>query len=152
MSTTTESPFSLTIKVGTNNDLLTGRADTAEEMLSRIEELRRLQSALNGASVVAAAPAPMQDVTQQALSTLAAGGITGTVTAAEPETITDQWGNQWTYNHPDAPDLPDGRGKYTLKKGISKAGKPYTGWFDPAKGPKPFPKGAVEAEAIFPKR
>ena len=47
--------------------------------------------------------------------------------------------------------LPDGRGRYARKKGKSKAGKVYTGWFDPAKGPKPFPKGEVEAEAIWSK-
>jgi hypothetical protein len=148
MSTTTESPFSLTIKVGSNNDLLTGRADTVEEMIARIEELQQLRRALDGAP----AAAPMQDATQQAVQTLAAGGITGTVIANEIETIKDKWNNEWTYNHPDAPDLPDGRGKYALKKGVGKTGKAYTGWFDPAKGPKPFAKGAVEADAIWPER
>ena len=63
----------------------------------------------------------------------------------------DRYGNEWTYGHPDAPALPDGRGKYAKKKGTSKAGKAYVGWFDPAKGPKPFAPGAVEAETIWAK-
>lgn len=70
---------------------------------------------------------------------------------ASIEVIKDRYGNEWTYGHPDAPELPDGRGKYAKKKGISKAGKAYTGWFDPAKGPKPFTPGAVEAETIWAK-
>ena len=50
VSNTTESPFSLTIKVGSNNDLLTGRADTKEEMTQRIADLRELAAAMQGAS------------------------------------------------------------------------------------------------------
>jgi hypothetical protein len=151
MSTTTESPFSLTVKVGRNNDLLTGRADTAEEMLVRVQQLKQIAASLQDVAQVQE-PAPVQDAVAQAISNLAAGGITGTVVPGELEVITDKWGSEWTYNHPDAPDLPDGRGKYARKKGTGKSGKPYTGWFDPAKGPKPFTRGAVEAETIWPQR
>ncbi len=54
------------------------------------------------------------------------------------EALKDRYGNEWTYGLPDAPPLPDGRGFYAKKRGISKAGKSYVGWFDPVKGPKPF--------------
>lgn len=72
--------------------------------------------------------------------------------AGSIEMVNDRYGNTWTYNRPDAPALPDGRGLYAHKSGLSKENKRYEGWFDPAKGPKPFPKGSVEAPAIWPKR
>lgn len=56
---------------------------------------------------------------------------------AQPEgvrTVTDRWGNQWTYGRPDAPVCA--HGTMVLKKGTSKAGKSYVGWFDPAGGPE----------------
>lgn len=65
------------------------------------------------------------------------------------EALKDRYGNEWTYGLPDAPPLPDGRGFYAKKRGISKAGKSYVGWFDPVKGPKPFSKGVAEAETIW---
>lgn len=65
------------------------------------------------------------------------------------EALKDRYGNEWTYGLPDAPPLPDGRGFYARKRGISKAGKSYVGWFDPVKGPKPFSKGVAEAETIW---
>lgn len=159
MSTTTESPFSYTIKVGRNNDLLTGRADDSTSMQQRIQEMHVLKSVIEGQP--AATPvAPASNEVDQAVANLQAGGITGTVVQQAPvpaqqqgiEEVVDKWGNVWTYGHPNAPALPDGRGMYASKKGISKAGSQYTGWFDPAKGPKAFPAGAVEAPPIFPKR
>lgn len=157
MSTTTESPFSYTIKVGRNNDLLTGRADDSASMQARIQEMHVLKSVIEGQPAPVAAPVNEVD---QAVANLQAAGLTGTVVQQAPvpatqqvlEEITDRWGNVWTYGHPDAPALPDGRGFYARKKGKSKAGSEYTGWFDPAKGPKPFPPGATEAPAQFPKR
>lgn len=159
MSTTTESPFSYTIKVGRNNDLLTGRADDSTQMQARIQEMHVLKSVIEGQPVAAPVVAELAAV-DQAVAYLQAGGITGTVVQQAPapiaqqsvEEIRDKWGNTWTYGHPDAPALPDGRGAYARKKGISKAGSEYTGWFDPAKGPKPFPTGVTEAPPIFPKR
>lgn len=161
MSTTTESPFSYTIKVGRNSDLLTGRADDAASMQARIQEMHALKQLIEGQPVPVAAPvaAPV-NVVDQAIANLEAGGLTGTVVQQAPvpaaqqalEEVTDRWGNVWTYGHPDAPALPDGRGNYARKRGTSKTGRTYTGWFDPAKGPKPFPPGAVEAETIWDKR
>lgn len=157
MSTsTTEAPFVV------SHNFCAVRANTVDELRERLTEFANDQSIASLISGFRAAvsnnPISMQDVAhvanpvQQAVSTLAAAGITGTVISGELETVTDKWGNEWTYNHPEAPDLPDGRGKYARKKGVGKTGKAYAGWFDPAKGPKPFAKGAVEAETIWPQR
>lgn len=53
------------------------------------------------------------------------------------EEVSDKWGKKFVYGHPDAPDLPGGRGKYILMEAKSKEGKPYKKWVDPLKGPKP---------------
>ena len=125
---TTESPFSLTIKVGPNNDLLTGRADTKEEMTQRIADLQNYGS-LQGSS--------QKDDTQAAVEALAGAGVATQVVeeATAIDTQVDEYGNEWTYGHPDAPDLPDGHDKYARKKRQNKAGRVYVGWFDPVKGP-----------------
>ena len=165
--TSTEASFSFTTKI--NGDLLTVRGDdypTFKRNLSDavlgldgiLEDIAALQAAghaIPAVNVVApAAPqqGPAPTTTIPAWPTPQPGppqpmGFQGGV-----EVVQDRYGNSWTYNHPDAPDLPDGRGKYAQKQGVSKDNKAYTGWFDPAKGPKPFAKGAVEAPAIWPKR
>lgn len=93
---------------------------------------------------VASAPSPIDLVTE----TFGATVISETAVApsfapvpppaqAQPEgvrTVTDRWGNQWTYGRPDAPVCA--HGTMVLKKGTSKAGKSYVGWFDPAGGPE----------------
>lgn len=61
----------------------------------------------------------------------------GTEIEPELETVADKWGKQFTYGHPDAPDLPGSRGKYILMEAKSKEGKAYKKWVDPLKGPKP---------------
>lgn len=131
-----------------NGDLINVYADTQEELekgLTSIQDLSTLISSvsqsLNGVARVIdiAKVAPAAPASEQAQP-----AATGAV-----ETVTDRYGNQWTYGLTEAPDLPDGRGKYAKKRGTSKAGKSYVGWFDPAKGPKPFKPGAVEAETIW---
>lgn len=162
MSTaTTEAPFVV------SHNFCAVRANTVEELRERLTEFANDASiaalisgfrnavsstpvAMQGVTQQAAQPAPV--TTQQAVENLAAGGITGTVVPQSLEEVADKWGNVWTYGHPDAPALPDGRGKYARKRGTSKAGSPYVGWFDPAKGPKPFPTGASEAPTIWDKR
>ena len=108
MSATTESPFSLTIKVGPNNDLLTGRADTAEEMLLRVQQLHQIASSMQGvAQTITQTVAPVQQAAptvEQAVQNLANGGITGTVVQSTPSGIEvrdDQWGNTYTRGNPD---------------------------------------------------
>ncbi len=148
----TEAPFSLTIKVGTNNDLLTGRASTAEEMAQRIQELRFLKELITGTTVVAEptveeAVANVQAVIPATVVEQPNAGVALSSTAAE--VVTDKYGAQYTYGLAEAPQLPDGRGTYVKKAWTSQKGKRLVAWVDPIKGPKPFPKGAVEAELIW---
>lgn len=150
----TESTFSYTGKLN-GQDLFTVRGNTIQEFNANLQ-----------AALLAVATA--NDLQMQLLSRSGQTNMDRAITAlqdagmlAEPvavsatpqaiEVVKDKYGNEWTYGHPDAPDLPDGRGKYAKKKGTSKAGKMYVGWFDPAKGPKPFKPGVAEAETIWTK-
>ena len=69
------------------------------------------------------------------------------VVAGGGDTVVDKYGNTWIYNLPEAPEC--GRGKMVLKHGKAQAtGKPYRGFYDPAKGPKwTGPKIPVESQA-----
>lgn len=146
-----ESTFSFTTKL--NGDLLTVRGDTvedfannAEDLISKLGVINELQEAVRAVAVAGAGlSAATPPLNTPVGGTQPAPADFGPVTQG-PEQLTDRWGNQWTYGLPDAPALPDGRGNYALKVGTTKAGKPYKAWFDPAKGPKPFTKGSVEAE------
>jgi len=157
----TESMFSYTGKLN-STDLFTVRGNSVSEFranlnaaVEAIAEAVQLQARLGRPL-----PAPTGNAytpnAEQAIQMLQDAGlnpqpvVAGT-TVQSIEVVKDKYGNEWTYGHPDAPDLPDGRGKYAKKKGVSKAGKSYVGWFDPAKGPKPFSPGAVEAETIWTK-
>jgi hypothetical protein len=157
----TESMFSYTGKLN-STDLFTVRGNSVSEFsanltaaVEAIASATALQQSLNnrsgGASggAFAASPAAVQVLQDAGLNPTPV--VQGAVTPQAIEVIMDRYGNEWTYGHPDAPALPDGRGKYAKKKGTSKAGKAYVGWFDPAKGPKPFTPGAVEAETIWAK-
>jgi hypothetical protein len=152
----TESMFSFTGKLN-GNDLFTVRGNSISEFkanltaaVEAITDAQGLQAMLlNRTNGGAYAPNM-----EQAIAGLQAAGLNPQPVSTTPqaiEVVKDKYGNEWTYGHPDAPDLPDGRGKYAKKKGVSKAGKAYVGWFDPAKGPKPFSPGAVEAETIWTK-
>jgi len=50
---------------------------------------------------------------------------------------------------PDAPDLPDGRGKYILKYVKLKDNSEKKVWVDPAEGPKPCKPGLEKAKQIW---
>ena len=151
----TESKFSYTGKLH-GTELFTVRGDSLAEFkanlagaVDAIAEATELQAS-RSRRVGQVAVTTQQDVVEVLQSQLGATVISETPTApAAIEVIKDRYGNEWTYGHPDAPALPDGRGRYAKKKGVSKAGKAYTGWFDPAKGPKPFTPGATEAETIW---
>ena len=150
----TESTFSYTGKLN-GQDLFTVRGNTIQEFNAN------LQSAL--LAIASATDLQMQLLSRtgqtsmdKAIQNLQEAGLVATPvtvpsTPQAIEVVKDKYGNEWTYGHPDAPDLPDGRGKYAKKKGVSKAGKAYVGWFDPAKGPKPFKPGVAEAETIWTK-
>lgn len=148
--------FSYTGKLN-GNDLFTVRGNSVSEFkanlnaaLEAISDAQGLHAMLLNRTTGGAYAPNME----QAIAGLQAAGLNPQPVATTPqaiEVVKDKYGNEWTYGHPDAPDLPDGRGKYAKKKGVSKAGKAYVGWFDPAKGPKPFSPGAVEAETIWTK-
>lgn len=157
----TESMFSYTGKLN-STDLFTVRGNSVAEFkanlnaaVEAIAEAVQLQARLGRPL-----PAPTGNAytpnAEQAIQMLQDAGLNPQPVAAGTapqsiEVVKDKYGNEWTYGHPDAPDLPDGRGKYAKKKGVSKAGKAYVGWFDPAKGPKPFKPGVTEAETIWAK-
>lgn len=125
MSNSTESPFSFTIKVGPTGDLLTGRADTLEEMLARVDELNTIKAYLGATSNTVAPAATVPNAVQ----TLAAAGIAATDitgTAAAIEQRTDKWGNVYTKGDPSAGTCSHGP-RY-VKKGTNKAGRAYTGY------------------------
>jgi len=117
MSNTTESPFSLTIKVGPNNDLLTGRADTAEEMQVRISELRELAASMQGAIKVPTVQEAVETV-QQSMGGQVIEGDTGAI-----ETKEDKFGNRYTRGNPDAGSCA--HGARIQKNGTNKAGRAY---------------------------
>jgi hypothetical protein len=157
----TESMFSYTGKLN-STDLFTVRGNSVSEFranlnaaVEAIAEAVQLQASLVG-RVAASTGNAYTPNAEQAIQMLQDAGlnpqpVTPGTTPQSIEVVKDKYGNEWTYGHPDAPDLPDGRGKYAKKKGVSKAGKAYVGWFDPAKGPKAFKPGAVEAETIWAK-
>ena len=157
----TESMFSFTGKLN-SSDLFTVRGNSVGEFTANltaaveaIASATELQRSLNNRTGAATGGAFANNTMDTAVQALADAGLNPSPVAPAGataiEVIQDRYGNEWTYGHPDAPALPDGRGKYAKKKGISKAGKSYIGWFDPAKGPKPFTPGAVEAETIWAK-
>lgn len=137
-----------------NGDLINIYADTQEELekgLTSIQDLSTLISSVSQSLNGVARVIDIAKVAPAAPALVAVAAPAPAASAGAIETVTDRYGNQWTYGLPDAPDLPDGRGKYAKKRGTSKQGKAYVGWFDPAKGPKPFTPGAVEAETIWAK-
>jgi hypothetical protein len=160
-----ESNFSVTFKV--NGDLFTVRGDDPATFRANLdtviltdlaEKVLTAQQATQDAAGIAPAVATIQQSVAAPATAAPAPVYQAPPVEAAPavapaqggvETVVDKWGNTWIYGLPQAPALPDGRGNYALKQGKSKAGKPYKGWFDPSKGPKPFPQGAVEAPAVF---
>lgn len=152
----TESMFSYTGKLN-GTDLFTVRGNSVGEFTNNLKaaveaitSATELHASLINRVSNGSGGAYAQNM-EQAVQALSDAGLNPQPVAQTIEVVKDKYGNEWTYGHPDAPELPDGRGKYAKKKGISKAGKSYTGWFDPAKGPKPFKPGVEEAETIWTK-
>lgn len=155
----TESTFSYTGKLN-GQDLFTVRGQTVAEfkanLIAALEAIQEAQSLhamlINRVGGNAYATTNMEQAIQNLQDAgLVAEPVSTPSTPQAIEVVKDKYGNEWTYGHPDAPALPDGRGNYAKKRGISKAGKAYVGWFDPAKGPKPFKPGVTEAETIWTK-
>lgn len=146
---TTEAPFSFTTKF--NGDLLTVRGETIEEFADRITELAsdpRIPDALGDLQVISGVTTVKQQMGATVVATEQAAP-TQSVAPAGPEVVTGKYGDKWTYGLSDAPDLPDGRGKYVLREWTDKANKARKAFVDPAKGPKPFTPGAEEAKIIW---
>lgn len=121
MSNTTESPFSLTIKIGPNNDLLTGRADSKEEMALRIEELRELAAAMQGTSTPRiSTPPTVQEAVDVVKQVMGAEVFEGN---GAIETKEDKFGNRYTRGNPDAGSCA--HGARVVKNGTNKAGRAY---------------------------
>ena len=119
--------------------LLTIVQDTSSLMLSVGESIGRSNLA----------PSNSNNAISYAKKALGATPIS-TTNSAGVEQITDKNGTVWSYGRPDAPDCING--KMIHGKGISqKTGKPFRGWYDPMKGPKPLrkPEGYVVVDAIF---
>lgn len=90
-------------------------------------------------------------------TTMGSSGPIATASPAQPassndggvEEVTDKWGKRYVYGLPDAPDLPDGRGKYILKYVQLKDKSTKKVWVDPAEGPKPCKPGEEKAKQIW---
>lgn len=148
--------YQLSVKTGAGHDasMLNLRADSADELALAVDEalalsakIVALQGSLQAAGAVASIAAPQQVASTQATPPPVQPWA-GAAPAGAPEVIQDRWGGRWTYGLADAPDLPDGRGKYVRHDWTSQAGKALSAWKDPSvKGaPKQFPAGAVEAD------
>lgn len=142
MSTTTESPFSLTIKVGPNNDLLTGRADTVDEMSIRIQQLQALATQMQG---VTQHVQPAPSMPQAVQNVVDAGIVAETVTSTGGiEVQSDRFGNQYTRGNPDAGSCP--HGARIVKNGTNKSGRTYKAYV--CVNDSPFREGKYDKNAI----
>lgn len=150
--TSTEAAFSFTTKIG--SDLFTVRGDTVDEfagnaraaVISELTDLcRAVAEAASGTTVdTVAMSQPLAAATHAPAAPQPAAAATGGI-----EIETNKWGNKFTYNHPDAPDLPDGRGKYIQKDWTTKSGARKQAWVDPTTGPRPAKPGVEEAPIIW---
>lgn len=142
MSTTTESPFSLTIKIGPNNDLLTGRADTVDEMSIRIQQLQALAQQMQGVTRdVQPAPTMAQAVEAVVDAGLAAETVSST---SGIEVQEDRFGNKYTRGNPDAGTCI--HGPRIVKNGTNKSGRAYKA--NVCVNDSPFREGKYDKNAI----
>ena len=130
----TEAPFSLTIKAGRNSDLLTGRAETSQEMLARIEELQMLraahefteQQAMQGGSTTSTPAA--EPTVEQAVQNLQNAGVVENYDGRVDKKFDDTW---FVWERSNAPLTNDGQ-KAVLKWAWSKnKSKMYSQWVHP---------------------
>jgi flagellar hook-length control protein FliK len=98
--------------------MLNVQGDSPEEfehnldwVTDNIQSIIAVGDLLNGASVVTATFTQADSNIAATVTTPAASNGSGEGLSVEE----DKWGKKFAYGHPDAPDLPDGRGKYILK-------------------------------------
>lgn len=130
----TEAPFSLTIKAGRNNDLLTGRAETSQEMLARIEELQMLRAAhefteqqeLQGGNATSTPAA--EPTVEQAVQNLRAAGIVEDFDGRVDKKFDDTW---FVWERSNAPLTNDGQKAVLKWAWSSNKSKMYSQWVHP---------------------
>ena len=117
-----------------------------ESSLTTISDLSTLISSTG--SSLGSAPQAGSAAISYAKKALGVSSVASTNNAGE-EQLTDKNGTVWIYGKADAPDCING--KMVFASGTSKTGKPYKGWFDPMKGPKPMrkPEGYTPVDPIF---
>lgn len=148
---TTEAPFSFTTKFG--GDLLTIRGESVDQFAERLMELAadpRIAEALGEVQSINGVAAAVRGLNATVVAT--ASPVVEAAAPGQPEVQMDQYGGKWTYGLTDAPDLPDGRGKYVFREWTDKGGKARRAWWDPAYQYAPkkgFPSGATEAKPIW---
>jgi hypothetical protein len=115
--------------------------------MCKISDLSTLISS-TGSSLGSAPNQAGSGAISYAKKALGVTSVASTNNAGE-EQLTDKNGAVWIYGKADAPDCING--KMVFASGTSKAGKPYKGWFDPMKGPKPMrkPEGYTPVDPIF---
>jgi TPP-dependent trihydroxycyclohexane-1,2-dione (THcHDO) dehydratase len=138
------------VNYGKDGSLINIYADNAkelEELLAAVQDTATLIESV-GASLgrVNVAPSNSNAISY---AKKALGGTTVVSDESGGEQMTDKNGTVWTYGRSDAPDCVNG--KMVFASGTSQKGKPYKGWFDPMKGPKPMrkPEGYVPVDPIF---
>jgi hypothetical protein len=150
MQTDIEAPFVV------SHNFCAIRANSVDELLSRLREFNatdgieeeiatfRLSVSNNGhAAAVAAVKETLGGEVINQSAPAAASEVT------EPEVVTGKYGEKFTYHLVDAPDLPDGRGKYVFKEWTDKNGKARRAFIDPIEGPKPAKPPAQKAPIIW---
>lgn len=141
------------VNYGKDGSLINIYADNAkelEELLTAVQDTATLIESV-GASLGRGNVAPSNSggAISYAKKALGATPVAATNNNGV-EQMTDSNGTVWSYGRSDAPDCING--KMIHGKGISKkTGKPFKGWYDPMKGPKPLrkPEGYVVVDAIF---
>jgi hypothetical protein len=142
------------VNYGKDGLLVNIYADNAkelEELLTTVQDTASLLESV-GTSIGRGNPQSSSSNTSSAITYAkkALGGTTVVSNESGTEQITDSNGTTWTYGRSDAPDCING--KMIHGKGISKKnGKPFKGWYDPMKGPKPMrkPEGYVTVDPVF---
>ena len=117
-----------------------------ESSLTTISDLSTLITTTG--TTLGATPQSNGGAVNYAKKVLGATPVAMTTNAGE-EQMTDKYGTVWVYGKADAPDCING--KMIFAAGTSQKGKPYKGWFDPMKGPKPMrkPEGYTPVDPIF---
>ena len=122
----TEAPFSLTIKVGPKGELLTCRAETAQDMKARVSELREIEQVVLQDGSTTSTPAAEPTVAQ-AVQNLQNAGVVENFDGNVVKKFDDTW---YVWERSNAPLTGDGH-KAVLKWAWSKKGKMYSQWVHP---------------------